>query len=111
MYTGTTEDGALSPRSYGAFSQVLVTGAEMTLMTELLETEHRPTEPRGHSTSKRRRRTMDRTIEGVVLQIKGLVFVRALLEQRGATELELAEHSAELNRQRDRLAELVRETA
>jgi hypothetical protein len=54
---------------------------------------------------------MDQKIEGVILQIKGLVFVRALLEQRGATEPELAEHSAELNRQRDRLAELVRETA
>jgi hypothetical protein len=88
-----------------------VTNAEIAFMNELLQTEHRPTKPRGRSTSKQRRRTMDQKIEGVILQIKGLVFVRALLEQRGATEPELAEHSAELNRQRDRLAELVRETA
>jgi hypothetical protein len=80
-------------------------------MNELLQTEHRPTKPRGRSTPQQRRRTMDQKIEGVVLQIKGLVFARVLLEQRGASEAELAEHSAELNRQRDRLAELVRETA
>jgi hypothetical protein len=82
----------------------------MAFMNEVLQTEHRRTKLRGRCTSKQQRRTMDQKIEGVVLQIKGLVFVRALLEQRGATELELAEHSAELNRQRDRLAELVRET-
>jgi hypothetical protein len=34
-----------------------------------------------------------------------------LLELRGASKVELAEHSAELNRQRDRLAELVRDAA
>jgi hypothetical protein len=85
--------------------------AEMVYMNELLQTEHRPTKPRGRSTSQQRRRTRDQKIEGVLLQIKGLVFVRALLELRGASKVELAEHSAELNRQRDRLAELVRDAA
>jgi hypothetical protein len=39
--------------------------------------------------------------------IKGLVLVRALLEQAGASEAEIAAHTAELARQRHRLAELV----
>jgi triphosphoribosyl-dephospho-CoA synthetase len=47
-------------------------------------------------------------IDGVLLHIKGLIFARALLEQRGASESELAEHAAELQRERRRLAELVR---
>jgi len=48
-------------------------------------------------------------IDGVLLHIKGLIFARALLEQRGASESELAEHAAELQRERRRLAELVRD--
>jgi len=47
-------------------------------------------------------------IDGVLLHIKGLIFARALLEQRGASESELAEHAAELQRERRHLAELVR---
>ena len=47
-------------------------------------------------------------IDGVLLHIKGLIFARALLEQRGASESELAEHAAELQRERGHLAELVR---
>jgi hypothetical protein len=50
-------------------------------------------------------------IESVILHIKGLVFVHALLEAHGAGEAELAEHRAELARQRRRLAELVRHDA
>jgi triphosphoribosyl-dephospho-CoA synthetase len=50
----------------------------------------------------------DHEIEGVLLHIKGLIFARALLEQRGASESELAEHAAEIQRERRRLAELVR---
>jgi hypothetical protein len=73
--------------------------------------EHRPTKPRGRSTSQQRRQITDQKIEGVLLQIKGLVLVRALLELRGASKVELAEHSAELSRQRDRLAEIVRDAA
>jgi hypothetical protein len=41
--------------------------------------------------------------------MKGLIFARALLEQRGASESELAEHAAELQRERGRLAELARD--
>ena len=48
-------------------------------------------------------------IDGILLHIKGLVFARALLEQRGASESELAEHAAELHRERRRLGELVRD--
>lgn len=50
----------------------------------------------------------DSRLESVILQIKGLVFVQALLENQGASEAELAEHRAELQRQRVQLAELVR---
>jgi hypothetical protein len=83
----------------------------MVYVSDLLQMEHRRTKPRGRSTLQQRRRMKDQKIEGVLLQIKGLVFVRALLELRGASEVELAEHSAELNRQRDRLAELARDAA
>jgi hypothetical protein len=72
---------------------------------------HRPMTPRGRSTPHQPPRTTDGEIEGVLLHIKGLVLVRALLEQRGVSEPELDEHSADLNRQRDRLAELVRDAA
>ena len=48
-------------------------------------------------------------IDGVLLHMKGLIFARALLEQRGASESELADHAAELQRERRRLAELVRD--
>jgi hypothetical protein len=50
-------------------------------------------------------------IDRVLLHIKGLVFVRALLEEQGASEAEIAEHTAELGRERERLAQLVRATA
>jgi hypothetical protein len=48
-------------------------------------------------------------IEQTLLHLKGLVFARAILEDRGASALELAEHTAELERQRRHLAELVRD--
>jgi triphosphoribosyl-dephospho-CoA synthetase len=54
-------------------------------------------------------READHEIDGVLLHIKGLIFARALLEQRGASESELAEHAAELQRERGRLAELARD--
>jgi hypothetical protein len=49
-----------------------------------------------------------REIEQTLLQIKGLVYARAILEDEGASAVELAEHTAELERQRRHLAELVR---
>jgi hypothetical protein len=54
-----------------------------------------------------RRATSEGDIDRVLLHIKGLVLVRALLEAQGASQAEIAEHSAELERERERLAELV----
>jgi hypothetical protein len=48
-------------------------------------------------------------IEQTLLQLKGLVFARAILEDRGASALELSEHTAAIERQRRHLAELVRD--
>ena len=59
------------------------------------------------ATDFRRRSTSEGDIDRVLLHIKGLVLVRALLEARGASQDEVAEHSAELERERERLAELV----
>ena len=50
-------------------------------------------------------------LQNLILQIKGLVFAQALLEDKGASEAELAAHRAELARQRILLAELVRHGA
>ena len=49
-------------------------------------------------------------IEDLVLHLKGLVLVRGLLELRGASAVELQEHSDEIGRLRDRLARLVQES-
>ena len=53
----------------------------------------------------------NRELEDLILQIKGLVFAQALIEDEGASDAELADYRAELARQRGRLAELVRHTA
>src|SRR4051812_22519461 len=50
-------------------------------------------------------------LDRVLLHIKGLVYVRALLEDQGASPTEIAEHTAELERERERLAQLVRLSA
>ena len=50
-----------------------------------------------------------RELSDTVLQLKGLVLVRAILEDRGASEPELAEHTAEIERVRERLATLARD--
>ena len=50
-----------------------------------------------------------REVEDLVLQLKGLVHVRALLETRGASAAELDAHSDEIARVRAELADLVRE--
>jgi hypothetical protein len=45
-----------------------------------------------------------RDLADAVLQLKGLVLVRAILEDRGASDAELAEHTAEIERVRKELA-------
>jgi len=50
-----------------------------------------------------------REVNDLLLSLKGLVLVRALLEDRGATEAEIRQHGNEIERLRARLAELVRE--
>jgi hypothetical protein len=50
-------------------------------------------------------RTADeRKIEDLLLHLRGLVFVRAILEQRGASEAELDRHASEITLVRARLA-------
>ncbi|TML88701.1 MAG: hypothetical protein E6G08_07380 [Actinobacteria bacterium] len=51
-----------------------------------------------------------READDLFLHLKGLVFVRALLEERGASTAEIQEHSDEIERLRDRIAQLVRTT-
>jgi hypothetical protein len=51
----------------------------------------------------------EREVSDAVLQLKGLVHVRAILEERGASEAELDAHTAEIERVRERLALLARE--
>jgi hypothetical protein len=45
-------------------------------------------------------------IDDLLLHIRGLVLVREILRQRGASAAELDEHTAELDRLKGRLAEL-----
>jgi len=46
-------------------------------------------------------------VDDLVLHLKGRVLVRALLQERGASEAELTAHSAELDRVRSQLASLM----
>ena len=54
---------------------------------------------------------LQREVDDLVLQLKGLVHVRALLESRGASAAELEEHSEEIARVRGELARLAPATA
>ena len=47
-----------------------------------------------------------REIDDLLLDIKGLVLVREILKQRGASPAELDQHTAELERLKSRLAEI-----
>jgi hypothetical protein len=51
---------------------------------------------------------LQRKIDDLLLQLKGLVHVRALLETRGVSPAELAKHSDAIDRVRDELAQLAR---
>ena len=51
-----------------------------------------------------------RELDDLVLHLKGLVLVRALLEERGASAAEVEAHTAEIERLREQLAELVQRT-
>jgi len=51
---------------------------------------------------------LDRGIDDLLLQARGLALVRDLLVQRGASRAEVEAHSRELERTRARLAELIR---
>jgi hypothetical protein len=53
--------------------------------------------------------TQSREVNDLLLSLKGLVLVRALLEDRGASAEEIREHGDEIERLRARLATLVRE--
>jgi hypothetical protein len=50
-------------------------------------------------------------VEDLLVRLKGLVKVRGLLEARGATVVEIEEHTAEIERLRAYLAEVVKESA
>jgi hypothetical protein len=52
-----------------------------------------------------------RKLDDLVLHLKGLVLVRALLESRGASHVEVAAHDDEITRVRTKLAKVVREAA
>ena len=52
---------------------------------------------------------VQRELDDLLVKLKRLVHVQALHDIRGATEPELERHTAEIDRVRRRLAELVRE--
>jgi hypothetical protein len=55
--------------------------------------------------------TSFRELDDLVLHLKGLVLVRKLRERNGAETTELAMYGAEIDRVRERLAELVQSEA
>ena len=50
---------------------------------------------------------LDREIDELLLQARGIVLVRQILARRGASRAELDAHSAELERVRHRLVETI----
>ena len=48
--------------------------------------------------------SLQRRLDDLVLELKGLVYVRALLETRGVSTAELVAHSNRIDRVRDELA-------
>ena len=51
---------------------------------------------------------LDREIDDLLLDARGLALVRDLLVERGASREEIAQHSSALERVRARLADLIR---
>jgi len=51
---------------------------------------------------------LSREIDDLLLDIRGLVLVRGLLAERGATTAELDAHTDELDRRRRRLAAMIK---
>jgi hypothetical protein len=58
--------------------------------------------------SRRTDTLLSREIDDLLLQARGLVLVRKILAERGATPGELEAHTRELERVRRRLAETIR---
>jgi hypothetical protein len=54
------------------------------------------------------RALLDRQIDDLLLELRGLALVRDILIERGASSGEIAAHGRELERGRARLAELIR---
>jgi hypothetical protein len=50
---------------------------------------------------------LDRTIDDLLLRLRGLVLVGGLLEQRGASAAEIEAHADEAERVRSTLAQLI----
>lgn len=57
------------------------------------------------------RRGLQRKVDDLALQLKGLVHVRALLETRGVSPDELAKHTDAIDRVRDELARVAQAQA
>jgi hypothetical protein len=55
----------------------------------------------------RQRALLDRTIDDLLLQLRGLVLVGKVLEGRGASPAEVEEHAREADRVRAELARLI----
>jgi hypothetical protein len=55
-------------------------------------------------------RQLQRELADVLLRLRGLVLIRGLLAQRGASRAEMEEHSAEIVRVQERLARLVQQS-
>jgi hypothetical protein len=51
---------------------------------------------------------LSREVDDLLLDVRGLVLVRDLLAERGATDAELDAHTDELERRRRRLASLIK---
>jgi hypothetical protein len=60
-----------------------------------------------HNRARRTRAQLNAEIEQLLIEVRGLALVKGLLKRRGVTRAELEAHAAEVDRARDRLADLV----